>query len=93
MPGLSASSLAAAAGTMVPSAEGKAASRTRPSRSPTWAASSFSAASSRPRISSARSASSRPASVSRTPRPARCSSRAPVSASRRAMWWLIEGWA
>ena len=75
---------AAAAGTKVPRAEGKAASRTRPARSPVCAASSSSAASRRPRISSARSASSRPASVSRIPRPTRCTSRLPVSASSRA---------
>ena len=42
------------------------------------------AASIRPMISAARSASSRPAGVSRIPRPTRCSSCAPVSASSRA---------
>ena len=46
-----------------------------------------------PRISSARPASRRPASVSLMPRPERWVSRAPVSASSRARWWLTEGWA
>ena len=85
--------IAAAAGTSVPSAEGKAASRSRPARSPEKTASSFSAASRRPITSTARSASSRPASVSRMPRPARCTSLVPVSASSRARWWLTDGWA
>ncbi len=76
----------------VPSAEGNAASRTRPERSPTCAASSSAVASSRPMISAARSASSRPASVSLMPRPARWTSLAPVSASSLARWWLTEGW-
>ena len=84
---------AAAAGTIVLSAEGKAASRSRPARSPEKTASSFSAASRRPITSTARSASSRPASVSRMPRPARCTSLMPVSASSRARWWLTDGWA
>jgi len=61
--------------------------------SPVCASSSASAASSRARISSARAASSRPASVSRMPRPTRCTRRLPVSASSRARWWLTEGWA
>jgi len=85
VPGRRAWSAAAAAGTIVPRADPKAASRTRSSRSPTCAASSASAESSRPMISAARSASSRPASVSCTLRPDRCSSWAPVSASSRAM--------
>jgi hypothetical protein len=56
------------------------------------AESSASAASMRPRISAARAASSRPAGVSRIPRPTRCSSCAPVSASSRPRWWVTEGW-
>ena len=80
-------------GTMVLRAEGNAASRSRPARSPAKTASSFSAASRRPITSVARSASSRPASVSRMPRPARWTSLVPVSASRRARWWLTDGWA
>ena len=75
------------------SAEGKAANLTVPARRPTRSASSVSAADTRPRISSARRASSAPASVSRTLRPIRCNSTAPVSASSRARWWLTEGWA
>jgi hypothetical protein len=77
----------------VPSADGNAASRSRPARSPANTASSFSAASSRPITSTARSASSLPASVSRMPRPARWTSLVPVSASSRARWWLTEGCA
>jgi len=85
--------IAAAAGTIVLSAEGNAASRSRPARSPAKTASSFSAASRRPITSTARSASNRPASVSRMPRPARWTSLVPVSASSRARWWLTDGWA
>ena len=81
-----------AAGTSDPIADEKPASRTRPAVSPTWAESSASAASIRPMISAARSASSCPAWVSRMPRPTRCSSCAPVSASSRARWWLTDGW-
>jgi len=37
--------------------------------------------------------SSRPASVSRIPRPMRCSKGTPTSASSFARVWLTEGWA
>ena len=77
----------------MPSADGNAASRSRPARSPAKTASSFSAASSLPITSTARSASSLPASVSLIPRPARWISLVPVSASSRARWWLTEGCA
>ena len=92
-PGCRSSRIAAAVGTMVPRADGNAASRSRPARSPAKTTSSFSAASRRPMTSTARSASSRPASVSRMPRPARCTSLVPVSASSRARWWLTDGCA
>ena len=92
-PGCRSCRIAAAVGTMVPRAEGNAASRSRPARSPAKTTSSFSAASRRPMTSTARSASSRPASVSRMPRPARWTSLVPVSASSRARWWLTEGCA
>ena len=83
-PGCRSCRIAAAVGTMVPRADGNAASRSRPARSPAKTTSSFSAASRRPMTSTARSASSRPASVSRMPRPARWTSLVPVSASSRA---------
>ncbi len=92
-PGWPSRSMAAADGTIVPRAEPNAASRTRPVLRPACAASSASAASSLPSTSAARSASSLPASVSLTPRPARWISLAPVSASRRARWWLTDGCA
>jgi len=71
---------AAAAGTIVPSADGNAAIRTRPSRRPTWRGQLVLRASIRPRISSALSASSRPAAVSRIRAGPLQSAAAPVSA-------------
>src|SRR3954468_10456174 len=85
-PGCFRGSAARAPRTSDPIAEEKPASRTRPAFRPTWADSSASAASSRPRISAARAASSCPAGVSGMPRPTRCNSCAPVSASSRARW-------
>ena len=90
-PGCLSVSAATARGMSEPITEEKLATRTRPALSPTCADSSASAASIRPRISAAREASSSPAGVSRTLRPARCSSCAPVSASSLARWWLTVG--
>ena len=92
MPGCSRRRVAAACGTRAASADWKPATRTRPVRRPTIADSSAAAVSTRPTISAARRARCSPSGVSRMPRPTRWTSRAPVSASSRARWWLTAGW-
>ena len=66
-------------------ADGKEATRRRPARTPSTAASSASAASTWAKIDSAWVTSVVPAAVGRTPRRSRITSVAPTSASSRAI--------